>query len=90
VVGQTHWALGAQWLLVGDSDMRTISESRVADPRSGRGLRSTVATDVSHTSEERRPIDFLAEAVPVMTPTVAAVLARIVRTLRDHQEHEAA
>jgi hypothetical protein len=32
----------------------------------------------------------MAEYAPQVTPNVAAVLARIVRTLRDHQKREAA
>jgi hypothetical protein len=37
----------------------------------------------------RRPISFVGEDVPVMTPDVAAVLARIVRSMRELQEGEA-
>jgi hypothetical protein len=32
----------------------------------------------------------MAEDAPQVTPNVAAVLARIVRTLRDHEKREAA
>lgn len=44
----------------------------------------------SSAQEHRKPIDFVAECAPVMTLNVAGVLARIVRTLRDHQKREAA
>jgi hypothetical protein len=35
-------------------------------------------------------VQFVIEDAPQMTPDVAAVLARIVRSLRDHQKGEAA
>jgi hypothetical protein len=53
------------------------------DDEAGRTLRA------SSDSECRRPISFVTEDVPVMTPSLAAVLARIVRTVRDLQEREA-
>jgi hypothetical protein len=39
---------------------------------------------------EREPLLFVAEEPPVMNPDVAVVLARIVRTLRERQERDAA
>jgi hypothetical protein len=49
-----------------------------------------VEARASSAQEHRKPIDFVAECAPVMTLNVAGVLARIVRTLRDHQKREAA
>jgi hypothetical protein len=62
----------------------------VPDTPLGKTPRGTVASRASSTSELRQSIEFVAENAPVMTPNVAAVLARIVRALRDHQKREAA
>jgi hypothetical protein len=40
-------------------------------------------------SRHRQPVDLVVEALPVITPDVAAVLARIVRSLRELPEREA-
>jgi hypothetical protein len=55
----------------------------------GKARRVTIGTDPSSASR-REPVQFVTEDVPQMTPSVAAVLARIVRSLRDHQKREAA
>jgi hypothetical protein len=60
-----------------------------ADSPLSKGHRGTITTDPSSASG-REPVRFVAEDVPQMTPTVAAVLARIVRSLRDQQKREAA
>ena len=60
-----------------------------ADTPLNKEHRGTIGTDRSSASG-REPVRFAAEDVPQMTPTVAAVLARIVRSLRDHQKREAA
>ena len=87
VVGRSEDpALGARWLLVGDSGVRDVSGSRVANPRSGGGLPSTFEVRGSPTSEDRPPVAFVAKGGPVMTPATADVLARIVRALRDRQK----
>jgi hypothetical protein len=40
-------------------------------------------------SRHLQPVDLVVEQLPVMTPSVAAVLARIVRSLRELQKDEA-
>jgi hypothetical protein len=55
----------------------------------GHEPRCTVKIGSSLDSRHRQPVDLVVEALPVMTPNVAAVLARIVRSLRDLQEGEA-
>ena len=59
-------------------------------PPSADAPRGTVGGHPSSGSDHREPIRFMAEDAPQVTPNVAAVLARIVRTLRDHQKREAA
>lgn len=54
----------------------------------GERPRGTVGSRATATHKE--PIRFMAECAPVMTRDVAAILARIVRTLGDQQNHEAA
>ena len=56
----------------------------------GKAPCGNVGSHASSGSDQREPIQFVAEGAPVVTPTVAAVLARIVRTLRDRQKREAA
>jgi hypothetical protein len=58
-------------------------------PPLGHEPRCTVRTGSSLDARHRQPIDVAVEALPVMTPSVAVVLARIVRSLRDLQEGEA-
>jgi hypothetical protein len=55
----------------------------------GHEPRCTVRTGSSLDSRHRQPVDLVVEALPMMTPNVAAVLARIVRSLRELQEGEA-
>ncbi len=54
----------------------------------GERPRSTVRSRATPAYNE--PIQCIAEGAPVMTRDVAAVLARIVRILRDPRNHEAA
>ena len=61
-----------------------------ANPPIAGAPRSTVGGRPSSGSDHREPIRFMAEDAPQVTPNVAAVLARIVRVLRDHQKREAA
>jgi hypothetical protein len=69
--------------------MTTSVQSGSADPPPGKGHRGTIETGPSSASR-REPVQFVIEDAPQMTPNVAAVLARIVRSLRDHQKREAA
>jgi hypothetical protein len=55
----------------------------------GHEPRCTVRIGSSSDSGHRQPVDFVIEELPVMTPNLAAVLARIVRSLRDPQEGKA-
>jgi hypothetical protein len=48
--------------------------------------RATVGGRPPSHSAHREPLSFMAESAPQVTPNVAAVLARIVRALRDHQK----
>ena len=59
-------------------------------PTKAKAPQSTIGGRQSSDSEHREPIRFVTEAAPQVTPNVAAVLARIVRTLRDYQKREAA
>jgi hypothetical protein len=72
------------------SEVTPASGRRAADPPLEKAPRGTVEARASSTQEHRKPVDLVAECAPVMTPNVAGVLARIVRTLRDHQKREAA
>lgn len=56
----------------------------------GKAPCDNVGSRASSRPDQREPIQFVAAGAPVVTPTVAAVLARIVRTLRDRQKREAA
>jgi hypothetical protein len=59
-------------------------------PTKSKAPQSTIGSRQSSHSDQREPIQFVTEAAPQVTPNVAAVLARIVRTIRDHQKREAA
>lgn len=59
-------------------------------PPVGKAPRGNLGGRASSDAEHRNPVHFVAEGEPVLTPNVAAVLARIVRTLRDRQKREAA
>lgn len=69
--------------------MTTASRTPAGSPVS-KAPCDNVGGRASSDSDQREPIQFVAEGAPVVTPTVAAVLARIVRTLRDRQKREAA
>lgn len=69
--------------------MTGYSESGKAKPPLGKGHRGTIEPGPSVASR-RDPVYFVIEDAPQMTPSVAAVLARIVRSLRDHKKREAA
>ncbi len=69
--------------------MTRSSESATTGPPPREGPRGTIETDPSDASG-REPVQFVIEDAPQMTPDVAAVLARIVRSLREHQKGEAA
>jgi hypothetical protein len=49
-------------------------------------LRATLGDRASSGTEGREPLQFVAEHDPVVTSEVAAVLARIVRGLRDREK----
>lgn len=51
--------------------------------------RDTVLNRNASIADHRRPLRFETDAIPVVTPTVAAALARIVRALRATQSREA-
>jgi hypothetical protein len=70
-------------------EMTRSSESATTGPPSRKRPRGTIGTDPSPASG-REPVQFVIEDAPQMTPDVAAALARIVRSLRDHQKGEAA
>jgi hypothetical protein len=72
------------------TDGEATSGMRITNAPVGKAPRGTVGGHALSDSEHRPPLDFVAEDAPVVTPNVAAVLARIVRDLRDHQKHEAA
>ena len=55
----------------------------------GHEARCTVKAGSSSGSRHRQPVDLVIEELPVMTPDVAAVLGRIVRSLRALREGEA-
>jgi hypothetical protein len=59
-------------------------------PTKAKAPQSTIGGRRSSDSDHREQVQFVTEAAPQVTPNVAAVLARIVRTLRDHQKREAA
>ena len=71
-------------------EVKPGSGNRPANAPPGKAPRGTVGARASSTQEHPQPVDFVVECAPVMTPNVAGVLARIVRTLRDHQKREAA
>jgi hypothetical protein len=48
-----------------------------------------VRTGSSQDSKQRQPVNVVVDALPVMTLNVAALLARIVRSLRALEEGEA-
>jgi hypothetical protein len=68
----------------------TTTGTTGAGPPKGELPCGTVGGRASSVPDPREPVQFEAEGAPVVTPTVAAVLARIVRTLRDRQKREAA
>jgi len=82
-----HWASPPtrRW-----TEVEAAPDTGTSDPSPRKPPRGTVEARASSTQEHRKPVDFLADCAPVMTPSVAGVLARIVRTLRDHQKREAA
>ena len=57
-----------------------------AGPPVGQTPRATLKERATSGADARRPIQFVADDEPVVTPAVAAVLARIVRGLRDRQK----
>jgi hypothetical protein len=65
-------------------------KAEVCDEPSSRGGRDTVRGREASIAEHHTPLVFEANGPPVVTPTVAAALARIVRALRAAQSHEAA
>ena len=68
----------------------TKTDATGGGPPGGELPCGTVGGRASSVPDPREPVRFEAEGAPVVTPTVAAVLARIVRTLRDRQKREAA
>ena len=70
----------------GGPEVGTGSRDKLTDPPIAKAPRDTVGGRPSSDSGPREPIRFMAESAPQVTPNVAAVLARIVRTLRDHQK----
>ena len=66
--------------------MGTGSSDKLTDPPLATAPRGTVGGRPPADYGRREPVQFEAEGAPVVTPTVAAVLARIVRTLRDRQK----
>jgi hypothetical protein len=66
-----------------------MTERVAANRPAGNGRRGTIAGE-SSSAARREPVRFEADEAPKMTPSVAAVLARIVRSLRDQQKREAA
>lgn len=61
-----------------------------SDTPSGLGRDGKVDAKGSALGGRRKPVHFVAVNDPVMTPDVAAVLARIVRSLGERQKGEAA
>ena len=57
-----------------------------AGPPLGQTPRATLNERAISGADARAPLQFVAEDEPVVTPEVAAVLARIVRGLRDRQK----
>ena len=57
-----------------------------AGPPVGQTPRATLGERATSGTEPRAPLQFVAEGDAVVTPEVAAVLARIVRGLRDREK----
>ena len=62
------------------------SRHRLTNPPFTNAPRDSVEGRPASLSGRSEPIRFMAESAPQVTPNVAAVLARIVRALRDHQK----
>jgi hypothetical protein len=71
-------------------EVGTGSPDALTNPPLADAPRGSVGSRPGSDSGPRDPIRFMAESAPQVTPNVAAVLARIVRALRDHQKGEAA
>jgi hypothetical protein len=59
--------------------------SLARDSSCGRPFRGTVDSSDTSVADHHPPLHFEADGIPVVTPTVAAALARIVRALRAAQ-----